>query len=335
MRQDEGRGLKAVAKRAQVSIATASRALNPETAGMVSATTRVRVLEAAHNLRYLPNSLATALKVGRSGVVGVLYSEFRSGLAPAMLDGLQQTLVEHGYWPLLGGTLSWRDGSQRAFEALLSRRVDGLVVTPAVMNDPVLTMIEAASIPAVVAYGVSGTANIPSVTVDDMMGMDLAVAHLAELGHRRIAAIIGPSEVHSAASRARAISAAGAQYRLTISTFDANGFSPAEAIPPTTALLALRPTPTAIIAVSDSLAIGCIKELERVGLRIPRDMSVVGYGDIPLVDQLTPALTTVKVPAVELGKAAGSCILARIGGEEVQDVLLSPEFAVRASTAII
>ncbi|MGE0582787.1 MAG: LacI family DNA-binding transcriptional regulator [Steroidobacteraceae bacterium] len=326
-----------MARRIGVSIATVSRALNPRTAHLVSARTRARVRAAATEMDYRPNVLATALAGAETHVVGVLTSEFRSGHTAALLGALQDELCLQDYWPMLAGTSSWRESRHAAFNALISRKVDGLVVLPALSKDPVVDEIIQRGIPAVVAYGRSGCPTIPSITVDDKAAMHDIVRYLAGLGHRKLICVTGPRQVHAAESRTSAFLHACKARRgdgLSFNVVETEGFGQETAASAVTTLLAMRNVPTAIVAVSDTLALGCIDELERRGVAVPREFSVVGFGDIPMMSRLTCPLTTIAVPAARIGREAGRCLLSLLAGEPHDDVLLRAQLVVRKSTDV-
>lgn len=329
-------GVEAVAQIAKVSIATVSRALNPRTAHLVAERTRARVRKVAADLGYRPNVLAAALKGAETRVIGLLSSEFTSGHAPVLLRALQETLQERDYWPMLAGTSSWRESRQMALDALISRRVSGLVVLPASTDDPIIEQILREGIPAVVAYGRSANRKVPSITVDDRIGMSALVGHLAKLGHRRIACVTGPRRVHSAESRSSAFRAVCRELRLGDSkdlVVEAGEFHIEAAADAVRELLAHREQPTAIVAVTDTLALGCMDELEQRGLRVPEDVSVTGFGDIPMMGRLGCPLTTVTVPAAEIGAQAGRYVLELIAGRRHPDMLLPPKLVIRQSSA--
>ena len=343
MKSDLGRsgrpkGIEAIARVTGLSTATVSRALNERTAHLVAATTLQRVRAAASKIGYRPNLVARALKGVDMRVVGVLSSEFTSGHAPALLSALQETLRAKDYWPMLAGTPSWRSSRKPAFDALISRGVEGLVILPALLDDPIVAEILKLQIPAVVAYGVSGTPRVPSVRADDDVGMRDLVEHLVKLGHRSIACLTGPLQVHSARSRTSAFQHACNLYKekgVDGQITEVSEFSGSAAAEGVSIIMSRRRAVTAIVATSDSLALGCLDELQRRGVAVPEMISVTGYGDVPMMDRLRCALTTVQVPAHDIGRTAGECILALLAGQKQRDVVLVPTLAIRESTTAV
>ncbi len=324
-----------VAQRIGVSIATVSRALNPRTAHLVSARTLGRIRAAANEMNYRPNVLASALMGAETRVVGVLTSEFKSGHTAALVGALQDELYLRDYWPMIAGSSSWQGSRRTALDALVSRKVDGLIILPALIKDPVIDEIVDRGIPAVVVYGRSGVASIPSVTLDDNDGMRNLVYHLADLGHQNVICVTGPLQVHAAASRTAAFVAACRSHRrprIAHAVIETDSFEPEAAVPAVKALLARQDRPTAIVAVSDTLALGCIDELGRHGWSVPEEMSVSGYGDIPMMGRLQCPLTTVAVPAARIGQEAARCLMNLLGGERQKDILLHADLVVRKST---
>ena len=324
------KGIQTIARAAGVSTATVSRALNQATAHLVAAPTLERVRAAANKVAYRPNLIARSLMGVDMRVVGVLSSEFTSGHAFALLNALQETLRTRDYWPMLAGTLSWRASRKVAFDALISRGVEGLIILPALLGDPIVAEILQLQIPA------SGTPGIPSVRVDDDVGMRELVAHLVKLGHRSIACLTGPLTVHSAQSRTTSFQDACRPFEndgvhgeiAEVSDFKAEAASDG-----VERLLSMRRGITAIVATSDTLALGCMDALRIRGIAVPEMVSVAGYGDIPMMDRLKCALTTVRVPVQSIGRSAGRCILELLDGRKQGDVVLVPSLVIRESTA--
>jgi LacI family transcriptional regulator len=180
--------------------------------------------------------------------------------------------------------------------------------------------------------------SFPSASVDDSMGAQLAVAHLIQLGHRRIAHVAGPQDVSTGRGRLRGfelgMAAAGIPVERGLVTF-ANGFTRAEGQRCLVEALARGRDFTAVVAGNDLLALGCYATLEEKGLSCPEDVSVVGFNDMPFIDQLRPPLTSIRIPHYEIGAEAAFLMLDRISQPRglVQAKLLPPELVVRGSTA--
>src|SRR5579875_3094582 len=314
--------LRDVAAAARVHPATASRALNPETRILVSEDTARRVAEAAAALGYRPNPVARSLRTRRSHTVGVLIPDLNNPLFPPIVRGLEDRLATAGYVALLGNTDGDSAKEQLIFEQMRARHVDGFVLATAHVRDPVLAEAAAADLPIVLMNRLAPDYSFSSVSVDTEQGLRMAVAHLAALGHTRIAHIAGPQEVSTGAGRRRGF-------------VSASGYTVEEGTRCCRELLARRARCTAVAVANDMLAVGCYAALDEAGLRCPEDLSLVGFNDMPFIDRLRPPLTTVRFPHYQLGTEAAQLLLERIGGGEgpVKILYLAPELVVRGSTA--
>jgi LacI family transcriptional regulator len=330
--------LKDVAARAGVHPATASRALNPETRLLVSEETARRVLAAATALGYTPNPVARSLRTRRSHTVGVLIPDLTNPLFPPIVRGLEDRLAAAGYVALIGNTDADDDRERAVFEQLRARHVDGFVLATAHLRGPLLTEVARAELPVVLVNRMAQDYSFPSVSVDNERGIWMAVAHLAGLGHRRIAHIAGPQDTSTGLSRHRGFVAAMTAHGLPVAgdlVVFAQAYSVEEGLRCCRALLEPSAGCTAVAAANDMLALGCYAALDDAGLSCPGDMSVVGFNDMPFNDRLRPPLTTVRFPHYQVGTEAAELLLERIGrpGGPVKVLYLAPEFIVRGSTA--
>jgi LacI family transcriptional regulator len=330
--------LKDVAARAGVHPATASRALNPETRLLVSEDTTRRVLGAAAALGYTPNPVARSLRTRRSHTVGVLIPDLNNPLFPPIVRGLEDRLAADGYVALIGNTDSDDDREQVVFEQMRARHVDGFVLATAHLRSPLLAEAARAELPLVLVNRLAEDYSFPSVSVDNERGIRMAVAHLAGLGHRRIAHIAGPQDVSTGLSRYRGFVAAMAAHGLPVEAdlvVFARAYSVDEGLRCCRELLRTAGRCTAVAAANDMLALGCYAALDEAGLGCPDDMSVVGFNDMPFIDRLRPPLTTVAFPHYQVGAEAAQLLLERIGGNggPVKVLYLAPEFIIRGSTA--
>jgi len=332
--------LRDVAAAARVHPATASRALNPETRMLVSEETARRVSDAAAALGYRPNPVARSLRTRRSNTIGVLIPDLNNPLFPPMVRGLEDRLTAAGYVALLGNTDSDTGKEQAIFEQMRARHVDGFVLATAHAHDPVLAEAASAGLPVVLMNRTDPEHDFSSVSVDNEQGMRMAVAHLAALGHTRIAHIAGPPQVSTGEGRRR-----GYEEGLKDANLDpdedlvvaATGFTVEEGARCCRELLAGRGDRvsfSAIAVANDMLAVGCFTALDEAGLDCPGDLSLVGFNDMPFVDRLRPPLTTIRFPHYQLGTEAAELLLARIDRADApgQTRYLEPELVVRGST---
>lgn len=325
-----------VASRAGVSRTTVSLVLN-DRGTSIPPSTRQRVIDAAEALGYQPDHAARGLVAGRSQTIALvllqtaeqiagdaLLAETLRGLASAARSAHFRVLVE----PVAAVRPTYGD-------LLRSGRVDGLIVSGPMFDDADLGELVGDGFPIVVQGHLPGLA-AASVDIDNVAGARTAVEHLLALGHRRIACITNaPLSYTAAADRLagyrEAIAAAGLPLDDALigqGAFDAQSGHLAMAD------ILSRTRPEAVFAASDVVALGAISAIRDAGLGVPEDISVIGFDDIPLAAYFDPPLTTVRLPANELGLAAGGALLDLISGRDVPlRTLLATRIVVRSSTA--
>jgi LacI family transcriptional regulator len=330
--------LRDVAAAARVHPATASRALNPETRILVSEDTARRVAEAAADLGYQPNPVARSLRTRRSHTVGVLIPDLNNPLFPPIVRGLEDRLATAGYVALLGNTDGDSAKEQIIYEQMRARHVDGFVLATAHLRNPVLAESAAADVPTVLMNRLAPDYSFSSVSVDNEQGLRMAVAHLAALGHTRIAHIAGPQQVSTGAGRRRGFFEGMKACDLKVDEdliVSAAAYTVEEGTRCCRELLSRGTRCTAVAVANDMLAVGCYAALDEAGLRCPEDLSLVGFNDMPFIDRLRPPLTTVRFPHYQLGTEAAQLLLERITGHDspVKILYLAPELIVRGSTA--
>ncbi len=330
--------LRDVARVAGVHPGTVSRALNPQTRGLVNERTARRVLDAAQELGYRPNPIARGLRTNRSNTIGVLVPDLMNPLFAAVVRGIEDGLREAGYTPLIANTDNDAERERVAYEAMSARQVDGFIAATARRDHWLLADQVRAGVKVVLVNRRVDSDALPAVTGDDHEGIRLAVEHLAGLGHRRIAHLAGSQALYTGWTRHQgfldAMESRGLELDPDLIVFS-EAFTEREGARCCAELLARRRDFTAIVAGNDLLALGCYDALERHGLRCPDDVSVVGYNDMPFVDRFRPPLTTVRVPHYELGATAAELMLEqlRVADAPPRQLLLAPELVVRGSTA--
>ncbi|HEY2549934.1 MAG TPA: LacI family DNA-binding transcriptional regulator [Streptosporangiaceae bacterium] len=330
--------LKDVAALAGVHPATASRALSPETALLVSEDTARRVREAASELGYRPNPVARSLRTRRSHTVGVLIPDLNNPLFPPIVRGLEDRLAEAGYVALIGNTDADDQRERLVFEQMRARHVDGFALATARLRSAMLTEAARAEVPLVLINRTAEDQSFSSVSVDNTRGIQLSVAHLAGLGHRRIAHIGGPQDLSTGLYRYQGFAAAMAAAGLTVEpdlVVFAKAYTVEEGLRCARELLAAGGC-TAVAAANDMLAVGCYAAMDETGLSCPDDLSVVGFNDMPFMARLRPPLTTVGFPHYQVGTEAAGLLLERISqpGRPVKLLYLAPELVIRGSTAL-
>jgi LacI family transcriptional regulator len=317
--------------------ATASRALNDRTRGEVNHDTVRRVLAAARSLGYTPNALARGLRTARTSTVGVLLPDLTNPLFPPIVRGIEDVLSAHGYTALLANTDNDAVKERNAFTTLRSRQVDGFIVATARREDPSLVEAAEAGIPLVLVNRMTEGHELPAVAGDDAAGIGLAVRHLVELGHRRIAHLAGPQDTSTGVVRRSSFESALRGLGVPVAVRRvvlASAYSEAAGAEAMRTLLKQDRAVTAVVAANDLIALGALAVFAERGLQCPQDVSLVGYNDMPFLDKLCPPLTSVRIPHYEIGAEAARLLLEQLEGEPRQPrtVLLSPTLVVRQST---
>ncbi len=328
-----------VARAAGVHPGTASRALNPDTTGQVSAETTRRVSQAAKRLGYVPNSFARGLRTARSFVIGMVVPDVTNPLFPPMVRGAEQVLSDSGYTLVLTDTDNNASTERRQIELLRARGTDGFLVATARWDDPLVEELADNDVPAVLVNRNTASHRLPYVGGDERTGVLLAVDHLVGLGHRRIVHLAGPQDTSTGRERASAFRYALRSHGLPVARGQVrtcSAYSEQAGAEAAARLLATRQQFTAVVAGNDLIALGALSVLATAGLPCPSRVSVVGFNDLPLVDKLTPPLTTVALPLRDMGALAARLLLGKIEGNghegPVAQSLLGVELAVRGST---
>lgn len=323
--------LKDVATATGVSISTVSRVLDDRTPRSKSATA-LRVRAAAEELGYRRNVFASGLRRGATGTIGVLVPRLTDAVMALMFEAVERAARQRGYFAVVATCGDDGDDERRATETLLDRNVDGLVLATARIDDALPASLRERQIPHVLALRTDGVS--PASLGDDETGGYLAVRHLLDLGHRDIGIVTGPWFTSSGRDRRagadRALREAGIE--LTDERVLAVGYGLDHGMVAAAQLLDSAHRPTAIFAANDNLAIGALSVARSRGLDIGRDLSVVGYNDVPLVSRLPVPLTSVRTPFDQIAASALDILLAADGGSP-RIVRALPTLIPRASTA--
>lgn len=330
--------LREVAEAAQVDPSTVSRALRPDTQRMVRPDTLARVLATAEMLGYRANPFARGLKNQRSMTIGMLLPDLANPLFPPIVRGIEDGLRDMGYVLIIANTDRDQARERSLVDALMARRVDGLILATAERSYPLLDELVAGGVPTVLVNRTVDAPAVPTVSSDAHQGIGLAVRHLAELGHRRIAHVGGPQSVSTGFLRHQYYTAwlqsLGLSADNDLVVF-ADWFTKDLGARACTELLDRTTDFTAIVAANDLIALGCYQALRRRGLKVPQDVSVVGYNGSRWCDDVCPPLTSVHVPKYEVGRRASALLLETFGSRQTVParVLLPTTLDVRESTA--
>lgn len=321
-----------IARKAEVSASTVSRVLRGTT--RVTEAKRKAVLSAVADLNYQPNVFAQGLASGKSMAIGVLTQNFGSPFYDAILQGVVQGLYGTDYFPIFADGQWQPEIEQEAVLAMMRRQVDGLIVIGGFMSAEELNLF-AEQIPLIVAARKVPDFEENCIYVDNVQASYLATQHLIELGHRSIAHISGRADHPDAGDRLQgylqALESAGIEpdEELIIE----GNFRRQSGVLAVEMLLSNRNSFSAIFAANDQMAYGVRLGLYRRGIRVPEEVSLVGFDDEPAAAFMIPPLTTVRQPAIELGREAAKIVLARLRGESVSPVKPEAQLVVRESTA--
>lgn len=322
-----------VARAAGVSGATFSRFMTD--GGYVSAAARERIAAAIRDLGYVPDRRAASLTTKRAGLLGFLVSDLRNPFTAALATEVQLRVGEHGYALVLSNTMADPGVAANALTTLRAHAVDGLLLTPPV--DGQLTSDLAATIrtgtPAV-GIGVQLDPLIMDVvTVDTYAGAHKLMAHLIALGHTRIAFAGDPHVSARYRAYLDALTDIGVDPHPSWLLTPASRF---EILVAQLAEFTRHPEgPTAVMALNDEIAATVVQAAARVGLRVPADLSVTGFDDVPLASSLTPPLTTVRQPIADLARTAVDALVRRMEGDDSPPTrsILALELVLRDSCA--
>jgi DNA-binding LacI/PurR family transcriptional regulator len=329
-------GLAEIAEAAGVSISTVSRVLNRR-AG-VNEDTRRRVLKVLTEKPYAPRGLGA---LQRTGTLGLLVPELSNPVFPAFAEALETRAAGRGYSSVLCNTRSAAMREEEYVRMLLARGVEGMVFVSPESTDTTAShdhyrQLKAEGVHMVFVNGGVPSLDLPEVGVDEQSAGYLATRHLLELGHRRIGFVSGPTR--SMPSRLKAAGWVVALEEVGIGQCPElvapAPYGPAGGAEAMGRLLETA-RPTAVICSSDLMALGAISEAQHRGLVVPRDLSVVGFDDIPLASYCTPALTTLAQPIPEIAAAAVDGLLAELANDPapVHSRVFRPRLVVRDSTA--
>jgi len=329
-----------VAKESGFSLATVSNVVNGGPRP-VRPETRRRILEAVERLDYHPNAVARDLARQRTQTIGIVFgvvdlSEIViNAYSAAVLQAVMSVAAETGY-NLTHLMPPWR-GASRSLRQYRDGRTDGLLIVAPPTDSDMLPALASIGVPVVAVSAGRQQASVPSVDVDDAYGAKLAMQHLLDLGHRRIAHITGHLNLESAQVRLQTYRECMAAANLEApEEYQRQGYySPESGADQMRRLLTLPHPPTALFAANDEIAVGAIETAREMGVEIPRCLSIVAVDDRPVASLITPALTTLHQPFDAVGREAARRLVAAIQGQPaaVETLLFQPELVVRDSTA--
>ncbi|WP_055587407.1 LacI family DNA-binding transcriptional regulator [Streptacidiphilus griseoplanus] len=324
--------IKDVASRAGVSTATVSRALNNHPA--VAPDTRTRVLEAADTLGYHPNGVARSLRTNRTRTLGLVISDVLNPFFTELARAVEDEARALGYSVIIGNADEQPDLQDHHIRTLVGRRIDGLLVSPADGEAPVLReTARAGRTPMVFVDRSIPGLDVPVVRTDGTGAVRDLVDHLHRIGHRRLAVIGGPAATTTGAERVDAFRHALARYGLPLpDEYIGHGdFQVGSGRRITEGFLDLEQPPQAVFAADNLMALGAMDAIRERGLRVPQDIALAAFDDIPWFLHTAPPLTAIAQPTGDLGRAAVRALVDRIEGRPARSVTLTATLVVRRS----
>jgi LacI family transcriptional regulator len=316
--------LKQLSQLAGVHPSTVARVLNGDPLQRVSGEVRERIVTLAREHQYEPNRIARSLRTKRSSVVGTLIPDIANPFFAMLFRGIEDAMGQRDYSVILANTDDDPEREVRGLAMLRGRQVDGVILATARRHDVAIQELALAATKFPFVLVNRHTDPIPSnaVVPDDYGGAMIAVKHLVELGHRRIAHIAGSQDISTGSMRCLGYLNALQRHGLSAdpklvaqgSYREAGGYEAMRA------LLALDDPPTAVFAVNDLAAAGALRAIHEAGLDVPQDISIVGFNDLSSVAATAPPLTTLRLPLHDMGMMAAERLLAMLHGERVPAV---------------
>jgi DNA-binding LacI/PurR family transcriptional regulator len=326
-----------VAARAGVSKGLVSFALNNRPG--IAPQTRERILAIAKDMGWQPSVRARSLSVDRSFALGLVITrdpEIITGdpFYPSFIAGVERELAPAGQALVLSVVPDEETELATYRKLTADRRIDGVFITDLRHDDARIALAQELGLPAVTLGHPETRSPFPAVSMGDTAGIEAAVDHLVELGHRRIAHVAGPSHMLHGSRRREAFEVAMRRAGLDPRNVIETDFKAADGAEATRQLLARDDRPTAIVYANDPMAVAGLGAAQRAGLRVPHDLSITGFDGFDIAEYVYPALSTVLTDAVSWGMVAARVLLRLISGESTEDTDLPPaRFVVRESTA--
>jgi LacI family transcriptional regulator len=322
--------IREVAEKAGVSPTTVSHVVNHTR--YVSDEVRNRVELAMSELNYRPNALARSLRRGETLTFGLVLPDSANPFFAEIGRAIESSAFEYGYSVILCNTENDIDKERLYTEVLENKQVDGLIFVASGEDREAISEIANKGLPLVVVDRDMGSLELDTVTTDNFQGGLIATQHLLSLGHRLIGCITGPSNITPSADRVTGYRLALQQAGLLVdeSLLVRGDFHPASGYQGALHLLQRHPRPTAIFACNDMMAIGAIRAASQLGLRVPGDVSIIGFDEIELGSYTNPPLTSVSQPKQEIGQLTVNLLLDRI-----QDPSIPPRREVLPARLVI
>ncbi len=327
-----------VAKVAGVNPATVSRSLNEQTENQVNKETVRRIRKIARELGYTPNTVARGLRTRKSLTIGVVIPDLTNPIFPPLVRGVDSYLLPRGYSAFVVNTDGNSETENTLINSLMERQVDGLIIATGHGGDEMLAEFHKRGLCAVMVNRESPGAPFPAVTGDDSAGIGVVIEHLAKLGHKNVLHIAGPAESSTGRLRSQAFTAQSKKHGISGKVAKTNFYSIEAGQSAMDKILENKANPfTAVVAGNDLLALGVYHSIRSHNLNIPKDISVVGFNNMPFTQDFQPPMTTVDVPHFDMGVEAARLLLSQFDSEERAPikVTLPVSLIVRGSTGLV
>lgn len=323
-----------IAKTAGVSISTVSRVLNGKAEQFrISKKSQQKVRETARRLNYVPNQFAANLKSGKSNTIALIIPSLSNPFFAEIASEINAEIRNRGYITIIGDSDENTDTENEELLQMQSRNIEGLVIVPCSQDSKNIKKLHDRGVPVICIDRYFEDQDIPYVSTDNYEGAVMATKHLIDLGHKRIACIQGVQ--HSVPNQLRIKGYKDAMTSSGITDYHISGdeFSVENGYKETKLLLQLKERPTAIFALSNTIAMGCMKALREEGLSIPEDISLIAFDDHPYLDYLATPLTCITQPTREVCRLAVKHLFFMLQKKEIKSkqILLKPELKYRKS----
>jgi len=325
--------IKEVARVAKVSTATVSRTINGS--DKVSEETALRVRRAIEKLRYYPDTNARALGSGRSSLYGLIISDITNPFFPELVKSFEDVAMRHGKEILVANTSYDPARAEHCAQRMLQRKVDGVAIMTSEMHSQVLEDFHRQGIPLIFLDTARARNEISRLVIDYQSGIEAAVEHLHSLGHTSIGFIAGPAKYHSAKIREKAFLKGMQKRNLPIPAhfIQKGDHTIGGGYQAMVQMLTGKHLPKAVITSNDLTAIGALRAIHEKNLRVPQDISIVGFDDITVSSYTEPPLTTVRIPRNEIAETAFHALVEMQKKHSINVHPIRTELVVRESTA--
>ena len=325
--------LRDIAKKAGVSVGTASNVLNRP--GIVAPETSKRVLQVIEEMGYNPNGYVKNMSVGHSRTLGLVVPNVSNPFFAEVARGVEEAAAKKNYAVFICNSGESDKREERFMSVLIEQMVKGVLITPTSLKPGHIKELKERGISVTLIDAAGKSSSLCSVSVNDVHGGEIAIEHLASLHHTDIAWVCGPETIPQAADRSKGVAAAAKAHKLSITTMRVASMTFAAGEEIVKEFLALTPRPSAIFCANDLLALGMMRGLMAQGIRVPDEVSVIGYDNIEFAPSAAVPLTSISQPAYQLGTVATQLLLSECEGRDThahQEVNFQPELVVREST---